>query len=223
MSHPEIAKRSAGPVPVRTTHAKVASLYLRERYPARRFVPLASLLGGTGMLAARGLASTTLEDAAGAWLRAALLAYLLVLAVRVWDDLEDREHDAPLHPRRITVRVTSATPFLIIQGAAAALAAVLVLTGPQPGARLLMLLVLGVVLGLWYRFRKALGAPPIAGALVVLSKYPAIAYVAAPVLWSAPSFAYATPFLLALYVALCVHEVLDDPALRGSFGRGSPS
>lgn len=205
------------------SHPEVIRGYLRERYPVRRFVPLALLVSGAGILASPDFARMTLEGAAGSWLRAMLIAYLVILAFRVWDDLEDSEHDAHFHPERITVRVKSATPFLILQLTAAALASLLVLTGPQPGMRLLALLLLGVMLGIWYRTRAALDASPVAGALILLAKYPVIAYVAAPALWSALGVAHALPFLLTLYVVLCIHEALDDPILRRSFGRGSLS
>ena len=85
-------------------------VYLRERYPARRFAPLALLLGGIGILASPDLSQLSLEDAARAWARGTSLAYLLVLSFRVRDDLEDRDVDAVLHPERITVRAGRVSP-----------------------------------------------------------------------------------------------------------------
>ena len=206
------------------SRAELARLYLRERYPARRFVPLALLLGGMGILASPELARVTLEDAARAWARGTSLAYLLVLSFRVWDDLQDREVDAVRHPERITVRADRVSPLRWLSWILIDIAGLLVMLGPQRMERLLVLVALGVALMLWYLVRDAAGRTPIAAAVVVLTKYPVIAYLAAPaVLWEDGGLLRAAPFLLALYLFLCVHEVLDDPVLRRSFGKGALS
>lgn len=189
--------------------------YLTERYPARRFVPLATLVAATGMLASPGSPQLSVADG----VRGVVLAYLLVLVFRIWDDLEDRERDVLLHPGRITGRVGATKPFVALACAAAVLAVLLVLVGPQPTQRMLALALLTAVLCVWYRLRSL---PRIANAFVLLAKYPVIACVAAPAaLWAERDVTHATPFLLALYLFLCIHEALDDPILRRSFGRGS--
>src|SRR6185369_128449 len=98
------AQRSAfGAVrPSPSTETRVVSTlreltaYLRERYDGRRFVPLALLLGVVGMVAAGSR-----FDSPAALMQSVVISYLLVLAFRVWDDIEDREHDRREHPERV--------------------------------------------------------------------------------------------------------------------------
>ena len=84
--------------------------YMIERYPARRFVVLALLLSGSGILAVPAAQRADVTEAFGSAIRGALVAWLIVLALRVWDDIEDRGHDALAHPDRITVRPEAAAP-----------------------------------------------------------------------------------------------------------------
>jgi hypothetical protein len=203
---------------------EMARAYLRERYPSRRFVPLAFLVAGAGILASAGLAHMTVASLARAGLRGITVAYLLILVFRIWDDLEDRERDAVLHPGRITTRATATGPLIAVLSGASIIAAALVFMGPQPILRLMALAALTLVISVWYGARGAINSAPVANALVVLSKYPVIAVVVAPAtLWAEPDVARAAPFLLALYLFLCIHEALDDPILRRSLGRGSPT
>jgi hypothetical protein len=176
------------------------------------------------MLASRGLAHTTLESFARDGMRGITLAYLLVLVFRIWDDLEDGERDAVLHPGRVTARTDATAPLIALLSGASALAVVLMLAGPQPIMRMMALAALTLVISVWYGARGAITSAPIANALIVLAKYPVIAAVVAPAaLWAERDLTRAAPFLLALYLFLCIHEALDDPILRRSLGRGSPT
>jgi len=193
----------------------VARRYLSERYTIKRFVPLALIVAGAGVLASP-ITATAIEDARGA-----LLAYLLVLVFRIWDDLEDRDIDARRHPERITVRIASRAPLAALAVQAAAPALIILISGPQPVQRSVALVILTAALFAWYRAR---GSSSIANALVVLAKYPVIACVAAPAsLWEQRDLSHAAPALLTLYLLLCIHEALDDPILRRSLGRGFPT
>ncbi|MEP6733394.1 MAG: hypothetical protein ABJE10_22310 [bacterium] len=195
--------------------------YLRERYGARRFVPLALILAGVGLLASPDLARETLASNSRTVLRGSVVAYLLVLVFRIWDDLEDRERDTQLHPGRVTGRIATVTPLILLLAVVATLATAVVLTGPQPIMRMMALALLTAIISVWYGARNALTSAPAANALVVLVKYPVLASVTAPAaLWDHGD-GRAIRILLALYLALCIHEALDDPVLRRSLGRGS--
>ncbi|MEO7858461.1 MAG: hypothetical protein ABIU76_15805 [Gemmatimonadaceae bacterium] len=199
------------------SRAETVRHYLFERYPSRRFVPLALLLAGAGLLAVPGTEHLSTVAALHSGLRTSLVVYLIVLSLRVWDDLEDRERDARLHPERITVRVASVTPLRHLQWASAAVASVLIATGARPATRLLVLSLLVAVLGIWYRARASLAPSSVIVAHVVLLKYPVIAYLVAPgVVRGVSGLALAAPVLMTVYVLLCIHEGLDDPELRRS-------
>lgn len=195
--------------------------YMIERYPAHRFVALALFLSGSGFLAMPAAQRADLTEAFGSVVRGALVAYLIVLALRVWDDLEDRGHDAFAHPDRITVRPEAAAPLrhlsLVSGGGAIALVAI----GVEPLNRLLICALLGAALGIWYWGRTSLSPSRVIAAHVVLAKYPVIAYLTAPgtpIGWR--GLASAAPVFIAMYLLLCIHEALDDPELlRSRIGR----
>lgn len=180
-----------------------------RRYAAERlrmrFVALAVVLAATGASVTSGVRQTRM--------RSALVAYLLVLAFRVWDDIEDREVDADHHPARVSVTGdVAALRALAIVASAAAIA--LMAAGPQPIQRAAGTLSLGAALLAWYRWRKSSSRSAVADAHVLLLKYPLIALIAAPGLLGAGDVARAAPLLTALYLLLCTIEWIDDPRLR---------
>ena len=195
--------------------------YMIERYPARRFVALALLLSGSGFLAMLPEQRADLTEAFVSFIRGALVASLIVLALRVWDDLEDRGHDALAHPDRVTVRPEAAVPLRYLSLVSGGGAIALVAIGVEPVNRLLICALLGVALGIWYWARTSLSASRVIAAHVVLAKYPVIAYVAAPgTLRGISGLALAAPVFIAMYLLLCIHEALDDPELfRSRVGR----
>jgi 4-hydroxybenzoate polyprenyltransferase len=193
-----------------STSRDLALAYVRERYPARRFVPLAFLLAVAGMIAAGSR-----FDSPMVLLQSVLVSYLLVLAFRVWDDLEDRERDRREHPERLLVRSPNAAPWWRLIALSVAVSAGIIALGPRVGLRLGLLGLGGALLFAWYRARRVMGARPLIGMPVIFAKYPLIAYVAAPP--SQPVSPLVTALaLLALYAALCCYELVDDPVLRGS-------
>lgn len=199
--------------------ADVIRAYLRERYPARVFVPLALAVAVCGAAAFRRVPDAPLASAGIAW--------LLILAFRVWDDWMDRDADRTLWPDRVMVRGHAARPFLILGVAAAALAlALLVLrvllvsppasaVGVLPG-HAMPLAAACVLLAVWYRARRA-NVTALANTHVLALKYPLIAAVAAApaVPWPTPAW---TPDagapLLALYLGVTAWDSLTDARVR---------
>jgi hypothetical protein len=162
--------------------------YLAERARPIVFVPLAVAL------ALVGARSTPRSFAI-----AALEALLLILAFRIWDDLEDRPRDAIEHPERVTVVAPHIWPLVLL--------AIVFAVGGLIAANMLPVVVIAIVLLAWYRLRPT--STGVMSGHVVLLKYPAIALAVAPV---APPAAV----LVSLYLLLCVVECFDDPALRAS-------
>jgi 4-hydroxybenzoate polyprenyltransferase len=179
--------------------------YVRERARLAVFLPLALVMAAMGRWTGGRVDGWT---GTAEYALAALTALLLVLACRVWDDLEDRGKDAGEHPRRVTVVATSAAPLIAFALALGTVGVLLIALGPHTGSRLVAVGSAAGVLAAWYRMRSA-SARPVANAHVVLLKYPLLAFAAAP----APPPPGA---LVSLYLALCVYEILDDPALRAS-------
>jgi 4-hydroxybenzoate polyprenyltransferase len=188
--------------------------YLRERYDPRLFVPLAAVLVVSGAVAAGGLTGGV-PGAARSW----LLAWVLVLVFRLWDDLADRPRDGVQHPHRVLARCGRSAPFLALLGVLAVVALALLLASPGGTVKVLVLLAVAAALAAWYRGRAALGEPAVLGAHLVLGKYPAIAYAAVP---AVPGRELTPTPLVILYLALCVYEALHDRRVRtAAAGRAS--
>jgi len=179
--------------------------YVRERARLSVFVPLALVMAAMGRLTGgqadgwRGTADYALT---------ALTALVLVLAFRVWDDLEDRSRDVREHPSRVTVVAKSVAPLIAVGFMLGALGLLLVGLGPHAGSRSFAVTMAVAVLAAWYRLRPT-SARAVANAHVVLLKYPLLAFAATPA--SPPTGA-----LVSLYLVLCAYEIVDDPALRAS-------
>ncbi len=130
-----------------------------------------------------------------------LTAYTLVAQFRLWDDLEDRKHDAVQHPYRVLSGAVTLLPFW---GLFAALALLnLVLLAAELSAALGWLAICAVHL-VWYRLRRRRGHH------LLLIKYPAIATVLALQHGATPH----APALALVYLTFCIYEVLHDTTAK---------
>ena len=173
--------------------------YLRERFRARLFVPLALIIAA----GASGLTET--------WAGYALdtsFALLLLVQFRVWDDLADRGRDSVAHPARVLVRAPTVTQVVAFCGALAVLNICLAVWRDATGIAVAVLAALDAALGAWYLARTTRTA---AGEHLLLAKYPAmVVIVAGARVFDAPIqilFAAAV-----LYLLVCAYEAWHDPA-----------
>jgi 4-hydroxybenzoate polyprenyltransferase len=181
---------------------ELVARYLAERARPAVFVPLALLIAETAWLAAPG----TERDIAS-FGTCAMQALLLVLALRIWDDLQDRARDAARHPERVAVRARRTAP-LVALGAALALGGALSLVGGSvPLSRVGILVATVVGLAVWYRARPS--KPSRLAGVVVLAKYPAIAIALAPGLGGLTALRAAAA-AGTLYLIACTYEYLED-------------
>jgi hypothetical protein len=155
--------------------------YWRERMPPTLFVPVALFL-----------ALPSLSEGWSALAKSALVAYLLVLQFRLWDDLVDRERE----PERVLGRAPTLRPFYFLFGTVTA--AVLLLDFEWTYVVALL------VFALWYRWLSR-NVHPVVCYHVVLLKYPLFTYVAA----SAGAFA-----MVLVYATIVAYEPLHDRSLR---------
>ena len=189
--------------------------YLRERMRPSVFVPLALLCALTGWLLAPG---SPLD--ARAFLVAAVEAFVLSLAFRVWDDLEDRNADRLRHPNRVMARSTRTAPFLWLVALLAMVGMTSLLQLGDPLTRTIAIATAVAILSVWYSARRSENWNHVAGEHIVLVKYPAIAFATAPTLPAASSFVRTAVLLAALYAVICIYEYIDDPELRHVFSSG---
>jgi 4-hydroxybenzoate polyprenyltransferase len=140
-------------------------------------------------------------------------ALILVWQYRLWDDLEDLPFDRVHHPDRILVITRMRWAFAGTVAATLALVGAILATVAEP-AQTFAYASLVAVLAAGYRMMKMAPHSRLVRSHLVLFKYPAFVFVAA----AQPVFAQAVPVAGVLYLALCLFEVLDDPALRGMRG-----
>ena len=192
---------------------KLIYAYWHERYPARVFVPFAILIAAAGTAAAWSL--PTVRGGITGW----VLAYTLVLVFRIVDDLADLRSDRLRHPGRVLVRASSRNPIVVLALVIALGDVLLMLSQPHPGARIAVFASISLLLGLWYQRRARFSAGPLAGAHVLLLKYPAISLLTCAS-WDGLTLRTALPSVGAIYLGLCIYEQVHDRAVRES--RGAP-
>jgi hypothetical protein len=185
--------------------------YLAERTRPTVLVPLSALLAFTAWAIAPPMSWSTTSFVASTG-----TAFLLVLAFRVWDDLEDRGRDARLHPDRLMVADGRTTPFVVLALALAMAGIAIIAAGDHAPRSVGIVLCAAVILVAWYRLRDDDGNTVLAGHVVLL-KYPALAVALAPSIPTSGIHLWrAAAIVAAVYLAICVYESLDDPALRTS-------
>jgi len=191
---------------------ELIAAYLRERMRARVLVPLALVLALTGWLLVPGAGFDGTE-----FFVATTQAFVLSLAFRVWDDLEDRSADRLRHPNRVMARSTRTAPFLVLVALLAVAGMTSLLQLSDPLSRWIAVAIAVAVLSVWYSARRSENWNRVAGGHVVLAKYPLIAFAVAPTLPTASGFARSAVVLLGLYAVICAYEYIDDPELRHVF------
>jgi hypothetical protein len=170
--------------------------YWIERFPLRRFAPVAALVA----LAAQAGTSVS----ASRWLIDAAYALILIAQFRLWDDLADRGHDRDRHPERVLARAADVHPFVV---AALLLTAINLVSAWSIGGAVpaVMLLLLDVGVGAWYLCRSDVRTS--LGDCVVLLKYPTFVLIlGAPRVNAALLAAWAA----ATYAAACLFEAWHD-------------
>lgn len=190
---------------------KLIYVYWRERYPVSVFVPFAILIAAAG--AAAGGSLPTVRGA----MIGCVLAYTLVLVFRIGDDLADLRSDRLRHPDRVLVQSSSLTPIVVLALVIAAGDVLIMLFQPWPGARIAVFAAASLFLALWYQLRTRLSAGPLAGAHVVLLKYPIISILTCAN-WDHLTLRTALPPAGALYLGLCIYEQVHDRTVRESRG-----
>src|SRR4051812_37915400 len=176
--------------------------YMAERARLTVFVPLAVLIAASAWVAAPGGAPSLTSFTV-----CAIQALLFVFALRIWDDLEDRERDAVRHPERVIVRARRTGPLVGLGIVVATGGALSLLGAAVPFARIGILAAVVLALFVWYRARPS-EASRLSG-LVILAKYPAIALALAPGLGELTPIR-AVAAACALYLIACTYEYVDD-------------
>ena len=174
--------------------------YRRERLPMALVVSVAALLTVAAPVASGKVSAADV-------LRNMLLAGSLVIQFRLWDDLNDIDHDRINHPDRVLCRLVSHTPFRIVLAILFVMnsVALSLLKSPQTAT---VFIVLNIVFLLWYRvLREYFSA--FLHVHVVLTKYPVFAFLIA----DEPTAKNKTSIVLMMvvvYGGACIYEYLHN-------------
>jgi 4-hydroxybenzoate polyprenyltransferase len=187
---------------------ELVAAYLRERMRVRVLVPLSLLLASAGWC----LAPSAGFQAQSLFVAGAQ-AFLLVLGFRVWDDYEDRNVDLVHHPERVMVTSERLWPFAVLVVVLGVASTVWVLQLSEPFLRITALAIATGTLSGWYASRRSENWNRVLGGLIVLLKYPFIAFAVAPSLPD-PASGRTIVVLGGLYLLICVYEYVDDAELR---------
>lgn len=179
--------------------------YLGTRILTLRVLAL-WLLVGTAVMLVAGAGGTSRTGLAGA----VVIAGLLVVQLRLWDDLADRSHDRSRSPERVLVGTRHAAAFAVLVLAAAVLPGTWLLVHGSLQALSVYLLLLGS-LGLLYHSRAGAALTRPVRTCLLLVKYPIIVLIVATSVRREP-----LPWwpAIGLYGLLLAHEWLDDRELR---------
>ena len=139
----------------------------------------------------------------------ALLAALLIVQFRLWDDLADLQHDAHHHPQRVLVSTVHRYKFVLLC-IVVALPSVWILWLWRDLAQLLVYMGLCALMGTLYTV--SLQWPRVARGHLVLLKYPVFTWLCA--INPQP---YRTVVVgTALWLVLALIDLHGDPSLRSS-------
>lgn len=138
----------------------------------------------------------------------ALLVAALIVQLRLWDDLAERDHDAVFHPHRVLVATGHVLYFARFCGLLTLPVAV-VLGFVFGLVHLLVYGLLLVAISVLYAIPRT-GLPKLLRAHLVLLKYPVFIWLCTsdtnPVQWVYLS--------TVVYLAICLFEILSDAGLR---------
>ena len=172
--------------------------YLRARFPLRIFG-----FAAIGIAVAARWASTA-PPASAALVGATALSVLLLLQFRLWDDIEDRDHDRTAHPERVLVRTPAAPYRRALMYVALTNVAICGVAGSTAAIEIVFL-----DLGFYAAYRRIRRYVPDAmwRFSILLIKYPAFVVVVATVL-GVPQGGRLSAAAMAAYATACVYEAL---------------
>lgn len=142
---------------------------------------------------------------------ATLLAAILIIQFRLWDDLADRTVDAALHPQRVLVNTPYLRHFQLMCCALALPIAIgLFFSGMD---HLLVYAALLAAMSMLYA-AGATALPRLVHAHLVLLKYPVFIWLCA---WNLGGGRWLS-VAIGMYLALCLFEIASDAAMRTGTG-----
>ncbi|MEZ6134221.1 MAG: hypothetical protein R3C53_04830 [Pirellulaceae bacterium] len=146
------------------------------------------------------------------WVVNAILTFLIVMQLRLWDDLATVETDRRIYPERVLCAAQSLRGFWLLLAMLLLINAMLVAIFKNTNALVVFLLLMAFLAG-WYRILNCFSRYPMLGSVIVLAKYPSVVVMLSVQTWTGISKRMG---LVAAVTFLCffVYEILHDHQLH---------
>ncbi len=179
--------------------------YARERLPIRLVLPAAIFLTTASLAAsARITVPEVLVDL--------VLASLLVIQFRLWDDLCDLDRDRIDHPQRVLCRLSSHRVFDALRIGLFAINLVAIGIFKSQVA-VIVFITVNLLFVLWYRSLRRWFIDRLGGWHVVLLKYPAFVLLLGDDLATSSVLPLGLS-MVVVYLCFCLYEILDDDRIH---------
>ena len=147
--------------------------------------------------------------AASTWILNIVLAALLVMQFRLWDDLSDVGSDRGIFPERVLCQAKSLVGFRIVLGLLFAVNVTLLAVYKSELA-LNTFLVLNFLVFAWYFVRGRVRIGSVFSQTVVLIKYPAIVFLLGSQAGGAERMLNSSYSMSLTFLCFCIYELLHD-------------
>jgi len=183
--------------------------YFGTRFPLLRFVPLAAFL----VVSAYSISDPmhTIHIVNGIF--AFVMAFLLILQFRLWDDIADRSSDQLTHPTRVLCQTQVLWPFYLIAIFLFVTNIILLVWHNDVLFRPLVFLALSFGLFAWYYFRSESTSGGLTNSQIVLIKYSVIVWLLSHSNANIDMILLVS-VLLSVHLIFSIFEILDDQKLR---------
>ncbi len=168
-----------------------------------------TLIGPLTLFLCTGALTTGWPAAASTWLLNLVLAVLLIVEFRLWDDLSDVDIDRVHFPDRVLCQSKSLVGFRIVLGLLFAVNVIL-LAANKSELALIAFLVLHFLVLAWYSVRGRNRLSSVFSQTIVLLKYPVFVYLLGSNA-GGPGRLLTSSYAMSLtFLCFCIYELLHD-------------
>lgn len=179
--------------------------YTRTRFRPGVYVPLAVFLCAASAIGAQAVPWDRIAAAV-------LTSLALLLQFRVWDDLADRHRDAVEHPDRVLPVSQRVGQYRWLVTAMAMMnTALVMILGTL--LHVMVFALVNLTFFAWYGLLREHVTHQLLRSHAVLLKYPAFVFVLSGIV-AVRSPLYLGYSMLITYFAICIYEIVHDPALQ---------
>lgn len=168
-----------------------------------------ALIGPLTMFLCAAALATGWPAAASSWMLNIVLATLLVMQFRLWDDLSDVDSDRSFFPQRVLCQAKSLVGFRIVLGLVFAVNVIL-LAAYKSELALITFLVLNFLVLAWYSVHVQMRFSSVFSPTIVLLKYPVFVYLLGAHAGGHERVLTSSYAMSLTFLCFCIYELLHD-------------